>query len=146
MTRIAEVCYRSTMNPSRTAQTIQPFLVMDVMEKANTMAAGGRDIIHLEVGEPDFDTPGCIRNASIAAMERRRHIRVHVGAAEMNVIVTAAGDHNYGRDLVPVIRLRDVVDVREVQLGHDADHSRIAVKGFAESDVHSIGVRRTHDD
>ena len=76
MTRIAQVCYRITMDPSRTAQAVQPFLVMDVMEKANTLAACGRDIIHLEVGEPDFDTPECVREASIAAMQRSEERRV----------------------------------------------------------------------
>lgn len=59
-----------TMKPSNTARTIQPFLVMDVMEKANTLAASGRDIIHLEVGEPDFDTPECIRMAAANAMHQ----------------------------------------------------------------------------
>jgi aspartate/methionine/tyrosine aminotransferase len=60
------------MRASQTARTIQPFLVMDVMEKANTLAASGRDIIHLEVGEPDFDTPECVRQAACRAMEEGR--------------------------------------------------------------------------
>jgi hypothetical protein len=34
-------------NPSLTTQTIAPFLVMDVLEKANILAPSGRDIIHL---------------------------------------------------------------------------------------------------
>ena len=97
MTRIAQVCYRNTMNPSRTAETIQPFLVMDVMEKANTMAAGGRDIIHLEVGEPDFDTPGCIRNASIAAMERgKTHYTDSLGIPELRQAIAEHYARTYG--------------------------------------------------
>ena len=60
------------MHPSRMAQTIKAFLVMDVMEKANTLASQGRDIIHLEVGEPDFDTPECVRTGSRNAMQRAR--------------------------------------------------------------------------
>ena len=31
------------------------FIVMDVLEKANELQKQGVDIIHLEVGEPDFD-------------------------------------------------------------------------------------------
>lgn len=37
------------------------FIVMDILEKANEMALSGiDDIIHLEVGEPDFDMPKCV--------------------------------------------------------------------------------------
>ena len=43
---------------------------MDVMERANTMSTSGAEIIHLEVGEPDFDTPQCILDAAITAMEQ----------------------------------------------------------------------------
>ena len=31
------------------------FIVMDVLERANELQKQGIDIIHLEVGEPDFD-------------------------------------------------------------------------------------------
>ncbi len=72
------------MNPSRTAQSIQPFLVMDVMEKANSLAASGRSIIHLEVGEPDFDTPECIRIAAASAMHQgRTHYTDSLGIPEL---------------------------------------------------------------
>ena len=45
-----------------------PFIVMDVLEKAGEMAARGIDIVHLEVGEPDFDTPPCVTEAVCRAM------------------------------------------------------------------------------
>ncbi|MEE2760246.1 MAG: pyridoxal phosphate-dependent aminotransferase, partial [Pseudomonadota bacterium] len=32
---------------------ISPFIVMDVMRVANQRAAEGRDVLHLEVGQPD---------------------------------------------------------------------------------------------
>ncbi|HOA43933.1 MAG TPA: pyridoxal phosphate-dependent aminotransferase [Deltaproteobacteria bacterium] len=85
------------MDPSRTAQTVQPFLVMDVMEKANTLAACGRDIIHLEVGEPDFDTPGCVRDASIAAMQRgRTHYTDSLGIPELRQAIAEHYARTYG--------------------------------------------------
>ncbi len=43
------------------------FIVMDVLERANELQRQGIDIIHLEVGEPDFDMPNCIAQASIEA-------------------------------------------------------------------------------
>jgi len=42
---------------------------MDVLEKANEMEREGIHIIHLEVGEPDFDTPQCIKEAACKALE-----------------------------------------------------------------------------
>ena len=47
---------------------VRPFIVMDVLETAQAMERGGEDIIHLEVGEPDFDTPECIKAAGFRAL------------------------------------------------------------------------------
>jgi aspartate/methionine/tyrosine aminotransferase len=54
--------------PSRRSQEIPPFLVMDVLEKAQQMERTGRSVIHMEVGEPDFPTPECIREAAMQAI------------------------------------------------------------------------------
>ncbi len=55
---------------ARRTEEISSFIVMDVLEKASEMEARGQDVIHLEVGEPDFDTPACIRAAACAAMDQ----------------------------------------------------------------------------
>ncbi|MCL5807243.1 MAG: pyridoxal phosphate-dependent aminotransferase, partial [Deltaproteobacteria bacterium] len=52
---------------TKRAAEIPPFIVMDVLETAQEMEREGKDIIHLEVGEPDFDTPECIKDACIRA-------------------------------------------------------------------------------
>jgi len=44
------------------------FIVMDVLEKACDMECRGINIVHLEVGEPDFDTPECVKEACCKAM------------------------------------------------------------------------------
>ncbi len=49
-------------------EEIQPFHVMDLLAKAKKMQQQGRDIIHLEVGEPDFQTPEPIKKAGIKAI------------------------------------------------------------------------------
>ena len=54
---------------SKRTQDISSFIVMDVLEKANEMERSGIDIIHLEVGEPDFDTPACVKEAACKALE-----------------------------------------------------------------------------
>ena len=38
--------------------------------RARALEAAGRDVIHLEIGEPDFDTPVNIRRAAEAAIEQ----------------------------------------------------------------------------
>src|SRR5437899_12645385 len=40
----------------------------EVLVKARALEAKGRDIVHLEIGEPDFDTPGNIIEAATDAV------------------------------------------------------------------------------
>jgi aspartate aminotransferase len=51
-------------------------------EKASKLAAGGADLIHLEVGMPSFDTPVHIKDATIAALHAGR---VHYGDFRGNI-------------------------------------------------------------
>jgi aspartate/methionine/tyrosine aminotransferase len=54
---------------SRKAHDVRPFLVMDVLERAQALAhETGVNIIHLEVGEPEFETPSAIVAAATQAM------------------------------------------------------------------------------
>jgi aspartate/methionine/tyrosine aminotransferase len=69
---------------SKKAQEIPPFIVMDVMEKAQELERDGEHIIHLEVGEPDFDTPECINEASYRAIcEGKTHYTHSLGLIEL---------------------------------------------------------------
>lgn len=43
---------------------IAPFHVMELLTRAKELEAEGRDIIHMEVGEPDFPTPPAILQAA----------------------------------------------------------------------------------
>src|SRR4030095_7752978 len=42
----------------------------EVLVKARALEATGRDIVHLEIGEPDFDTPGNIIDAATDALHK----------------------------------------------------------------------------
>ena len=42
----------------------------EVLVRARALEAQGRDVIHLEIGEPDFDTPSNIVEAAIEALRR----------------------------------------------------------------------------
>ncbi|MGV8175272.1 MAG: pyridoxal phosphate-dependent aminotransferase [Methanothrix sp.] len=54
---------------ARRAEDIAPFIVMEVMERAREMERQGTDVIHLEVGEPDFDAPAAVKRATCRALE-----------------------------------------------------------------------------
>ena len=60
-----------------TIQEMKPFLAMEIMEKAQELEAAGRHVIHLEIGEPDLETPPCIREACIRALRDRRSQYTH---------------------------------------------------------------------
>ena len=57
------------MELARKLGDIQPFYAMNLLAKAKVMEGAGRDIIHMEIGEPDFDTPEPVRDAGIAAIQ-----------------------------------------------------------------------------
>jgi len=57
---------------------------MDVLERASALERQGQDIIHLEVGEPDFDTPQCIKEAGIKAIRKgKTHYTHSLGIPEL---------------------------------------------------------------
>lgn len=69
---------------TKRALDIPPFIVMDVLEKAQEMQKNGKDIIHLEIGEPDFDTPECIKEACYRAIrDGKTHYTHSLGLIEL---------------------------------------------------------------
>ena len=50
---------------------ITPFHVMDILARCKQMEAQGIDVVHMEIGEPDFPTPQPIANAGIAAIQNQ---------------------------------------------------------------------------
>ena len=56
----------------------------EVLARARALEAKGRDIVHLEIGEPDFDTPPSIVAAGVAALERgETHYTQSAGVIEL---------------------------------------------------------------
>ena len=47
---------------------IAPFRVMEILARARELEREGRDIVHMEIGEPDFPTPKPICEAGMAAI------------------------------------------------------------------------------
>ena len=57
------------MKISRRAQSLSPFLAMEVFERAAELERSGRSIVHLEFGEPDLETPAVVLEAGIQALQ-----------------------------------------------------------------------------
>lgn len=60
---------QSNLPLSKTAQAVQPFHVMKILGEAKALQAQGHDIIHLEIGEPDFPSLDCVHEAVNQAMQ-----------------------------------------------------------------------------
>ena len=56
--------------PAKRLSGIEPFHVVELFTRARQLEASGRDIIHMEVGEPDFPTPEPIVNAAVDAIQQ----------------------------------------------------------------------------
>src|SRR5690349_281730 len=57
---------------------------LEVLARARALEAQGRHIVHLEIGEPDFDTPRSITAAGVAAIERgETHYTPSAGILEL---------------------------------------------------------------
>ncbi len=89
------------MHISRKAEEIKPFLVMDILEAAHDLPQD-MDVIHLEVGEPDFDTPGCVMDAAIRAMrEGKTHYTHSLAIPELREAICAHYKRTYRIDIDP---------------------------------------------
>ncbi len=58
----------STDRIARRIGRIQPFHVMDILAKAKQLEQQGADVVHMEIGEPDFPTPQVIVQAAHQAL------------------------------------------------------------------------------
>ncbi len=75
------------------------FIVMDVLERAQEMEREGASVIHLEVGEPDFDTPEAIKDAAIDALRRgETHYTHSLGTKQLREAICKYYSETYGVD------------------------------------------------
>jgi aspartate/methionine/tyrosine aminotransferase len=58
--------------PSRRARSIEPFLAVEIGERAVELERQGRDVVHLEFGEPDLEAPPVVRDALERALKDGR--------------------------------------------------------------------------
>ncbi|MFT5593363.1 MAG: aspartate/methionine/tyrosine aminotransferase [Oceanicoccus sp.] len=92
----------STMKIAKRLNQIEPFHVMDLLGKAKAMQNKGRDVIHLEVGEPDFATPKAVVQAGIQALEQgQTHYTAATGLPELKQAISDFYLERYSEEVAP---------------------------------------------
>jgi aspartate/methionine/tyrosine aminotransferase len=87
---------------ARRLDDIEPFRVMDILARARAMEASGRDIVHMEVGEPDFATPEPIVAAGIAALRQGlTHYTPALGLPALREAIADYYGERYRVDVAP---------------------------------------------
>lgn len=78
------------------------FIVMDVLERAQELEKEGKDIVHLEVGEPDFDLSEIVREAAEASFaQKRTHYTHSLGDKDLRLEVARFYQREYGVTIDP---------------------------------------------
>ena len=73
-----------------------------VLARAKEMEAQGRDVIHLEIGEPDFDTPAHIKEAAAEAMRAGQTKYTPTGGTrKLQEVVAGYYEREFGAKVEP---------------------------------------------
>jgi (5-formylfuran-3-yl)methyl phosphate transaminase len=87
---------------ARRTQEIEPFLAVEVFQRAQVLEREGADVIHLEFGEPDFDTPPVIREAAEKALKDGRTRYAHtLGILPLREAIAEHYHRRYGVTVSP---------------------------------------------
>lgn len=91
--------------PASRTRDIAPFHVMELLTRARALETAGRDIVHMEVGEPDFPTPEPIVRAGQAAIaDGRVFYTPALGLPELREAIAAFYAARYGK-AIPASRI-----------------------------------------
>ncbi|MEF8840317.1 MAG: pyridoxal phosphate-dependent aminotransferase [Haloarculaceae archaeon] len=83
---------------SQRASEVTPFIAMDVLERANEMD----DVVHLEVGEPDFSPPETVTETAVESLRAgNTNYTSARGKPDLRRAVADRYDREYGVDVDP---------------------------------------------
>jgi aspartate/methionine/tyrosine aminotransferase len=86
---------------TRMAQ-IEPFHVMEIQRRALELEAGGRRIVHMEIGQPDFSAPQPVIDAATAALKRDpMGYAASLGLPALRAAIARFYSERYGVDVDP---------------------------------------------
>ena len=87
---------------SARSRAIEPFHVMALLARANELQAAGHDVIHLEIGEPDFTTAEPIIQAGQAALANgKTRYTAARGLPELRQAISGFYQQRYGLSVDP---------------------------------------------
>lgn len=87
---------------ARRLADIEPFRVVEVLTRAKQLAAAGRDIVHMEAGEPDFSTVTAVVNAAKASLDRgETYYTPAAGIPELRQAISRFYRTEHGLDIAP---------------------------------------------
>lgn len=90
------------MRVTERTDKITPFYVMEVLEQAKAMEAQGEDIVHMEVGEPDFATPLSIKEEAFRAIGENHTFYTHsLGLPNLRVRISRYYQETEGVEVDP---------------------------------------------
>lgn len=90
------------MTAARRCDALTPFIVMDVLEEIQRMEARGVEVVHMEIGEPDFKVPECVNRASMAALgQNETGYTASLGDIRLREAICAYHKRTYGTDVDP---------------------------------------------
>jgi aspartate/methionine/tyrosine aminotransferase len=81
---------------------LPPFYVMEIMEKAHELEARGVHVAHMEVGEPDFETPQAVKDAACRALaDGMTHYTHSLGIPLLRAAIAKHYNDRYGLEVSP---------------------------------------------
>jgi aspartate/methionine/tyrosine aminotransferase len=87
----------TTGSLARRIAAIEPFLAVEVGERAGALERQGTDVVHFEFGEPDFDAPAVVREALEKAIKDGRTRYTHsLGILELRDAIVEHYARTYG--------------------------------------------------
>lgn len=90
------------MKTSSRINDIQPFHVMALLARAKELEIEGKDIIHMEIGEPDFPTPQPIVDSGIEAISKGNiHYTTALGLPELREAIAEFYKTRYKVNVIP---------------------------------------------
>ena len=90
------------MKPAVRCEQITPFIVMEILEKIHKMEAKGIDVIHMEIGEPDFNVPECVNRVSMEAFcDNQTHYTHSLGDIRLREAISQYHADTYGTRIDP---------------------------------------------
>ncbi|GFK94007.1 Aspartate aminotransferase [Fundidesulfovibrio magnetotacticus] len=88
--------------PNPACDQISSFIVMDILERACALERQGKHVIHLQIGEPDFDTPEPVKEAAVKAIrDGKTHYTHSLGLPALREAIAGHYRRAHGVEVSP---------------------------------------------